>query len=51
VVTRGGRFFLLAGLIRAFGDRVRLFIEQRLMLVTSLAAAFIVLGFVLLRYV
>jgi membrane protein YqaA with SNARE-associated domain len=51
IVTRGGRFFLLAGLIRMFGQKVRVFIEQRLMLVTSLAAMFIVLGFVLLRYV
>ena len=51
IVTRGGRFFLLAGLIRLFGDKVRTFIEKRLMLVTTLAAVCIVLGFVLLRYV
>jgi membrane protein YqaA with SNARE-associated domain len=51
LVTRGARFFLIAGLIRRFGDPVRVFIEQRLMLITSLTAACIVLGFVLLRYV
>ncbi len=51
IVTRGARFFLLAGLIRRFGEPVRLFIEQRLMLVTSVVAASIVLGFVVLRYV
>lgn len=51
IVTRGARFFLLAGLIRRFGAPVRDFIERRLMLVTSLAALSIVLGFVLIRYV
>ncbi len=51
LVTRGARFFLIAGLIRRFGDKVRVFIEQRLMLITTLTAACIVLGFVLVRYV
>ena len=41
----------LAALIRRFGDPVRSFIEQRLVLVTSIAALFVVLGFVALRYV
>jgi membrane protein YqaA with SNARE-associated domain len=50
VVTRGGRFFLLALLIRRYGDTVRAFIEQRLMLVTSVAGVSILLGFVVLRY-
>ncbi|MBU6500146.1 MAG: DedA family protein [Rhodospirillales bacterium] len=51
VVTRGGRFFLLALLLRFFGERVRDFIERRLMLVTMALAAGIVGGFLLLRYV
>jgi membrane protein YqaA with SNARE-associated domain len=51
VVTRGARFFLIAALIRRFGEPVRVFIEERLMLVTSISAACIVLGFVLIRYV
>lgn len=51
IVTRGARFFVIAALIRRFGDPVRDFIEKRLMLVTSIAAASIVLGFVLIRYV
>ncbi len=50
-VTRGARFLLIALLIRRFGDPVRVFIERRLMLITSLAAASIVLGFVLVRYI
>ena len=51
VVTRGARFFLLAALLRRFGAPVRAFIEQRLMLVTSLTAAGIVGGVLLLRLV
>lgn len=51
VVTRGARFYLLAGLVRRFGAPVRTFIEKRLMLVTSLVAAGIVLGFVAIRYI
>jgi membrane protein YqaA with SNARE-associated domain len=50
VVTRGARFFLEAGLLRRFGEPVRVFIEERLMLVTSVAAAAIIGGFALLRY-
>jgi membrane protein YqaA with SNARE-associated domain len=51
VVTRGARFFLLAFLLNRFGTPVRTFIERRLTLVTSLAAACVVFGFVVLKYV
>ena len=50
LVTRGARFFLLALLLRLYGPPVRDFIEHRLGLVTSLAAAAIVAGFLVLRY-
>jgi membrane protein YqaA with SNARE-associated domain len=50
LVTRAARFFLLAALIRRFGPAVREFIEKRLMLVTTSAAAAIVLGFAALRF-
>lgn len=50
VVTRGARFFLVAGLVRAFGEPVRAFVERRLTLATSLLAASILGGFLLLRY-
>ena len=50
IVTRGLRFFLVAGLLRQFGTPIRTFIEQRLTLVTTGFAALIVLGFVVLRY-
>jgi membrane protein YqaA with SNARE-associated domain len=48
-VTRGARFFLVAALLRVFGTPVRDFIERRLTLVTSLLAAGIVGGFLVLR--
>src|SRR5499433_4215790 len=50
LVSRSLRFFLLAGLLWWFGDPVREFIERRLMFVTSLVAAAVVGGFVVLRY-
>jgi membrane protein YqaA with SNARE-associated domain len=50
LVTRGARFFLVAALLRFFGTPVRDFIERRLTLVTSLLAAGIVGGFLVLRF-
>lgn len=49
VVTRGARFFLLAFLLRRFGPPIQAWIEQRLTLVTSVAAASIVGGFLVLK--
>ncbi|HET6235367.1 MAG TPA: YqaA family protein [Acetobacteraceae bacterium] len=48
-VTRGARFFAVAALLRFFGAPVRDFIERRLTLVTSLLAAGVVGGFLVLR--
>jgi membrane protein YqaA with SNARE-associated domain len=50
VVSRSLRFFLLAALLWRFGEPIRDFIERRLMLVTSMIAAALVGGFVVLRY-
>jgi len=50
LVSRSLRFFLLAALLWRFGEPIRDFIERRLMLVTSLAAAALVGGVVVLRY-
>jgi membrane protein YqaA with SNARE-associated domain len=50
VITRGGRFFLLALLLRRFGPPVRNFIENRLGLVTSVVAAGIIGGFLILKF-
>jgi membrane protein YqaA with SNARE-associated domain len=49
LVTRGARFFLVAALLRFLGTPVRDFIERRLTLVTSLLAAGVVGGFLILR--
>jgi membrane protein YqaA with SNARE-associated domain len=50
IVTRGARFFLVAALLRQFGTPVRDFIERRLTLVTTVAAAAVVGGFLALRF-
>ncbi len=49
VVTRAARFFLVAALLRVFGTPVRDFIERRLTLVTSMLAAGVVGGFLVLK--
>lgn len=49
LLTRGARFFLVAGLIRVFGDPVRDFIERRLGLVTVGVAAGIIGGFLMIK--
>jgi membrane protein YqaA with SNARE-associated domain len=51
IITRGGRFFLLEAVpLRIFGDRARHFIERRLVLVTSAAAALGLGGFLALIF-
>lgn len=50
IVTRGARFYLVAFLVRRFGPPIRAFIEERLTLVTTVAAAAIVGGFLALRF-
>jgi len=49
-ISRSLRFFLVAALLWRFGEPVRRFIEERLMLVTSLFALALVGGFLVLRY-
>jgi membrane protein YqaA with SNARE-associated domain len=51
LITRGARFFLTAELLRAYGEPIRGFIEERLTLVTSMAVAVVVGGFVIAKYV
>jgi membrane protein YqaA with SNARE-associated domain len=50
LATRGARFFVLALLLRRYGESVRDFIERRLTLVTTGALAAAVLGVVALRW-
>ena len=51
VITRAGRFFLVAGLLYFYGEPVRSFIEKRLELVMASIAVIFVGGFVIARYV
>ncbi len=48
-LTRGARFFIVATLLHFFGDSVRLFIERRLTLLTSVFAIAVVGGFLALK--
>lgn len=50
LTTRGARFFLVAALLRRYGEPVRDFIERRLTLVTTAVAAGVVGGFVALKF-
>lgn len=49
-IGRGGRFFLIAGLLYYFGEPIRSFIERRLEVLTIGAALAGIGGFVVLRY-
>src|SRR5665213_1536092 len=50
IISRSLRFFLVAAILYFFGDAARVFIERRLMLVTTVFAVCLVGGFVVLRY-
>lgn len=50
VITRGLRFFLVAGLLYWIGPSARTFIEERLGLVTALFAVLVVGGFIAAVY-
>lgn len=51
IVTRGARFFLVAGLVYLYGEPIREFVEKRLNTVALGVLAVIILGFVVVRYV
>jgi membrane protein YqaA with SNARE-associated domain len=50
VVTRGARFFMVAGLLKYFGPSILDFVEKRLTLVTSIVAVLIVAAAVAWHY-
>jgi len=50
LVTRGARFYLVAGLLKVFGPPLRGFIERYLALLTTVFALLIVAGFLALKY-
>ncbi|MBE7185907.1 MAG: DedA family protein [Methylobacterium mesophilicum] len=49
-IARGLRFFLLAWLLRSYGDEIRHFIEKRLGLIAGAVAAVLILVFLLVKY-
>ena len=50
LVGRGARFFLVAGLIRGFGPKVKPFLEKHFEIATVLLLALAILGFVAIKY-
>ncbi len=50
MITRGARFFVIAGLLKVYGEPIRTFIEKRLELVTIAFLVILVAGFVAVKY-
>lgn len=50
-LTRGLRFFVVAGLLRIYGDRARHFVEHRLTLVTTVLVVVMIGALVVVKYV
>jgi len=51
IIARGGRFFIVAGLLWKFGDPIRDFIEKRLGLAFTVFLAVLLGGFALVRFI
>ena len=49
-LSRGVRFFVVAGLIYLFGHKIRYFLEKRLDLIFVLCMVLVVIGFILVNY-
>ncbi len=49
LITRGARFFILAGLLGRYGASIRSVLDRHLNVVASLFAATIIIGFVVLK--
>ena len=50
IASRSARFFLVAGLIRVFGERIKDFIEKYLNLLTIVFVVLLIVGFVLVKW-
>ena len=50
IIARGARFFFLAWLLRRYGEPIRHFIEKRLGLIASAAAAVLILLYAVFHY-
>ncbi len=51
VITRGIRFFVVAGLLAYYGEPIRGFLERRLEAVALATVGIIISGFVIVKYV
>ncbi len=51
LLSRGGRFFLVAGLLYLYGPVIRSFIEKYLGLVTLIGGLLLVAGFIAIKYI
>ena len=49
LITRGARFFLLAGLLKRYGVSIRAVLDRHLNVVAAITVAVIILGFVLFK--
>ena len=50
IIARGARFLFLAWLLRRYGEPIRHFVEKRLGLLAGIAAAVLILLYLLVRY-
>ena len=50
IITRAGRFYLVAGVMNRFGTPLKAFVEKNLTLVAIISILFMVLGFVAAKY-
>ncbi len=51
IVTRGARFFIIAALLKRYGEPVRTFIEKRLDLLSWIALGLIISGFAVIKLI
>ncbi|MBF0187572.1 MAG: DedA family protein [Magnetococcales bacterium] len=50
LLARGARFFLVAGLLKWGGDRLRNLVEEHLNLLVTVLTVMVILGFVVIKY-
>ncbi|MBX9729523.1 MAG: DedA family protein, partial [Sphingopyxis sp.] len=51
IIARGARFYLVAGLLRAFGPPMKAWIDRNFALATTVIGLLAVGGFVALKYI
>jgi uncharacterized protein YggT (Ycf19 family) len=50
LAARGARFYVLAWLLRRYGEPIRHFVEKRLGMIVGAAAAVVILLYILYKY-